>query len=279
LAAVLFLPGSVMTLAGGALFGPVLGTLYNLTGATLGATLAFLIARHLDSGWVVRKAGGRVRQLADGVEQEGWKFVAFVRLVPIFPFNLLNYALGLTRLKLGHYILGTFVFMFPGAVAYTYAGYAGWEAFAGGQDLVEKGLLALSLLAAAAFLPGLVTTLRRGPVIRPADVQRQLDAGEKILVLDVRSSADFLGKEGHVRDAVNVPIETLSKQGGQLEDYLDCPVAVIGESDGSAARAARVLSRRGFAGVRVVRGGMGAWISAGLPTVRDGTSEHKNGYR
>jgi uncharacterized membrane protein YdjX (TVP38/TMEM64 family) len=70
-AAVLFLPGWVLTLAGGALFGPVLGTFYNLTGATLGASLAFLIARYLASDWVARKAGGRVKQLIDGVENEG----------------------------------------------------------------------------------------------------------------------------------------------------------------------------------------------------------------
>jgi len=124
-AAVLFLPGSVLTLAGGALFGPVLGTIYNLTGATLGATLAFLIARYLASDWVADKTGGRVKQLINGVEGEGWRFVAFVRLVPLFPFNLLNYALGLTRLRLLHYILATYVFMLPGAIAYTYLGYAG----------------------------------------------------------------------------------------------------------------------------------------------------------
>src|SRR3990172_13085141 len=94
LGSVLFLPGSVLTLAGGALFGPVLGTLYNLTGATAGATLAFLTARYLASEWVERKAEGRLKQIMDGVESEGWRFVAFVRLVPIFPFHLLDYALG-----------------------------------------------------------------------------------------------------------------------------------------------------------------------------------------
>ena len=102
LAAVLFLPGSALTLAGGALFGPVLGTFYNLTGATLGATLAFLIARYLAADWITNKTGERVKQLINGVEGEGWRFVAFVRLVPLFPFNLLNYALGLTRLRLLH---------------------------------------------------------------------------------------------------------------------------------------------------------------------------------
>ena len=162
LAAVLFLPGTVLTLAGGALFGPVLGTLYNLTGATLGATLAFLIARYLASDWVADKTGGRVKQLINGVEGEGWRFVAFVRLVPLFPFNLLNYALGLTRLRLLHYILATYVFMLPGAIAYTYLGYAGREAVAGGEGMIQKGLLALALLAVVAFLPRLIGKLRRG---------------------------------------------------------------------------------------------------------------------
>ncbi len=130
---VLFLPGSVLTLAGGALFGPVWGTLYNLTGATLGATLAFLIARYLASDWVARKASGWMKQLMDGVEKEGWHFVAFVRLMPLFPFNLLNYALGITRISLLHYIVASYLFMLPGALAYTYLGYAGREAIAGGE--------------------------------------------------------------------------------------------------------------------------------------------------
>ena len=150
LAAVLFLPGSVITLAGGALFGPVLGTLYNLTGATLGATLAFLIARYLASDWVSERAGGRVKQLIQGVEGEGWRFVAFVRLVPLFPFNLLNYALGLTRLGVLPYVIATCIFMLPGAFAYTYLGYAGREAVAGGEGMIRKALVALALLAVVA---------------------------------------------------------------------------------------------------------------------------------
>ena len=96
----LFLPGSVITLAGGALFGPVWGTFYSLTGATAGAAAAFLVARYLASDWVHRKAGGWTKQLIEGVDKEGWRFVAFVRLVLLFPFNLLNYALGLTRIPL-----------------------------------------------------------------------------------------------------------------------------------------------------------------------------------
>jgi uncharacterized membrane protein YdjX (TVP38/TMEM64 family) len=159
-AAVLFLPGSVLTLAGGALFGPLWGTLWNLTGATLGAALAFLVARYLAADWVQRRAGPRLQRLNDGVAAEGWRFVAFTRLVPLFPFNLLNYALGLTRIPFPAYLLATWVFMLPGALAYTYLGFTGREAVAGGQDLIQKGLIALALLAAAAFLPRLVRKLR-----------------------------------------------------------------------------------------------------------------------
>ena len=74
-------PGSVLTLAGGSLFGPVLGTFVNLTGATLGATLAFLLSRYLASDWVEQKTGGRLKQLKDGVEGEGWRCGSAGRLL------------------------------------------------------------------------------------------------------------------------------------------------------------------------------------------------------
>jgi len=157
---VLFFPGAILTLAGGAIFGPVWGTLYNLTGATIGAGIAFLLARYLASDWVEKKAGGRLAQLKGGVEEEGWRFVAFVRLVPLFPFNVLNYALGLTRIKFWHYLLTSYVCMFPGAVAYTYLGYAGREAAAGGEGLIQKGLLALALIAVSLFLPRVIKRMR-----------------------------------------------------------------------------------------------------------------------
>jgi uncharacterized membrane protein YdjX (TVP38/TMEM64 family) len=160
LGTVLFLPGIVLTLAGGILFGPAWGTLYNLTGATLGATLAFLLARHLAGDWVRRRSGPRLRRLIEGVEAEGWRFVAFTRLVPLFPFNLLNYALGLTRIPLGQYVLASALCMFPGAIAYTWLGYAGSEAATGSEGWVQKLLLALALLATAGFLPRLVRRLR-----------------------------------------------------------------------------------------------------------------------
>ena len=268
IAAVLFLPGSVLTLAGGALFGPVLGTLYNLAGATLGATLAFLVARYLASDWVAGRAGGRVKQLINGVEGEGWRFVAFVRLVPLFPFNLLNYALGLTRLRLMHYIIATFVFMLPGAIAYTYLGYAGREAVAGGEGLIQKGLLAIALLAVVAFLPRLIGTLRRGPTMNTEDFSRRLETDSNLLVLDVRTVEDFVGEQGHIDGAVNIPVEELQQRMAELGDHLEQPVAIVCRTDRRSAKAALLLTEEGFADVHVVRGGMTNWIEAGLPVTR-----------
>jgi len=268
LAAVLFLPGSVLTLAGGALFGPVLGTFYNLTGATLGATLAFLIARYLASDWVAERTGGRVRQLINGVEGEGWRFVAFVRLVPLFPFNLLNYALGLTRLRLVPYVIATYIFMLPGAIAYTYLGYAGREAIAGGEGMIQKGLLALALLAVVAFLPRLIGNLRRGPMIDIPEFRQRLDTENNLLVLDVRTPEDFVGEQGHIEEAVNIPVENLQQRMDEIANYLEQPVAIVCRTDKRSAKAALLLTEEGFADVHVVRGGMTKWIEAGLPVVR-----------
>lgn len=162
LAAVLFLPGTIMTLAGGALFGPLWGFAFNLTGATLGATLAFLSARYISGDWVARRGGARLQALVRGVEDEGWRFVVFVRLVPLFPFNLSNYALGLTRIPLLHYVIASFCAMAPGAFVYTWLGHAGREALTDGEDPARTLLLALGLLAALIFLPRVIKRLRRG---------------------------------------------------------------------------------------------------------------------
>ena len=168
LGTVLFVPGAIFGLAGGVLFGPVWGSVLNLIGATLGATLAFLAARYFAADWVRRKAGGRLDRLIAGVEAEGWRFVAFVRLVPLFPFNLLNYALGLTRIPLAHYVVASLICMAPGTIAFTYLGYAGREAFAGGETLVRTGLIALGLLALAAFIPRIVRRIRAAGPGEPA---------------------------------------------------------------------------------------------------------------
>jgi len=268
IAAVLFLPGSVLTLAGGALFGPLLGTFYNLTGATLGAALAFLVARYLASDWVAARSGGRLKQLINGVESEGWRFVAFVRLVPLFPFNLLNYALGVTRIRFSHYLLATYVCMLPGAVAYTYLGYAGREAVGGGEGLIQKALLALALLAVVAFLPRLIGRLREGPMLGITELKQRLDAGDDALLLDVRTGADFVGEQGHIEGAMNIALEELPARLDDISDYQERPVFIVCRTDRRSARAALLLAERGFADVHVARGGMTDWIRNGYPVTR-----------
>ncbi len=260
---IFFLPGSVLTLAGGALFGPVWGTFYNLTAATIGAIISFVAARYLAHDWVEQKTGGRLKALKQGVEGEGWKFVAFVRLVPLFPFNLLNYALGLTKIKLSHYSISTYIFMLPGAIAYTYLGYAGREAVAGGEGLIQKIMLAFALLAIVGFLPSLIGRLRRGPTMDVETLKSKLDSAEDILLLDVRSTEDYVGEQGHVKNAVSIPVEELEQRLSEIENFMEKTVTTICRTDKRSAKAAQILTKHGFADVHVVSNGMTAWHKAG----------------
>ena len=160
IAPVAFLPGSPLTLTGGVLFGPLWGTVYTIFGATGGATIAFLMARYLAGSWVERNATGILGRVKHGVEHEGWRFVAFTRLVPLFPFNLLNYALGLTNISLRSYIIATFFCMLPGSAGYSYLGYAGRELLAGEDHTVRTLLVAVAVVAALVLLPLMVRRWR-----------------------------------------------------------------------------------------------------------------------
>ncbi|MBF0152202.1 MAG: TVP38/TMEM64 family protein [Magnetococcales bacterium] len=160
LATTLFMPGSILTLASGALFGPWLGTSLSLIGAGIGSGTAFLISRHLAGDWVARRSGNMAKRLLAGVEAEGWRFVAFARLMPLFPFNLLNYALGLTRIRFDHFLLTSVICMIPGATAYAWLGFAGKEAASGDAHAVQTGLWALGLLALALTIPRWIRRIR-----------------------------------------------------------------------------------------------------------------------
>ena len=261
---VLFLPGSVLTLAGGALFGPVWGTFYNLTGATLGATLAFLVARYIASDWVTQRTSGWVKQLMDGVEKEGWRFVAFVRLIPLFPFNLLNYALGLTRIPLLQYIVASYLFMLPGALAYTYLGYAGREAIAGGEGMIQKGMLALALLGLVSFLPSLIRRLRGASAsesasLTSAALKEKIAQGEDIVVLDVRNTKDYNGDLGHIDGSLNIPLDELPQRLSEIEARRDLPLAVICRTNRMSGKAVTLLHDAGFKQALLVNDGMIGW--------------------
>lgn len=159
-AGLLFVPATPLTLAGGVLFGTFEGTLYALAAAVLSSAVAFLAARHIGGDWMRDRAGPRLARLVDGVNAEGWRFVAFVRLVPIFHFSLLNYALGLTGIGFRVYLVTTAICMVPGTLAYAYVGDAGAKAI-GGEGGVRGLLIGIGVLAALAFLPRLVQRWRR----------------------------------------------------------------------------------------------------------------------
>ena len=122
-ATVAFVPGSALTLAAGFIFGVPFGTLYTFVGATLGAAAAFLVARYMARGAIERRIEGNAKFAAvdRAVGREGFKIVALLRLSPVFPFNLLNYSLGLTRVRFRDYLAAS-VAMLPGTLLYVFYG-------------------------------------------------------------------------------------------------------------------------------------------------------------
>jgi len=120
IATIFFIPGSIITFIGAVLFGTWLGTTYTVIGATIGATLAFLIARVGGREFIEKIVKGRFITFDEGIEKNGFKINLIFRLVPLFPFNMLNFALGLTKIKVKEYVSSTFIGIIPGTFVYTY---------------------------------------------------------------------------------------------------------------------------------------------------------------
>lgn len=265
---VLFVPGALLGLTGGVLFGPVWGTIFNLVGATLGAIAAFLVARYVAADWVRQRAGAGLERLIKGVEDEGWRFVAFARLVPLIPFNLLNYALGLTRIPVVAYILASLICMAPGTLAYTWLGYAGRQAIAGSDTAIHYVLMGLALLAAVAFVPRLLRRLKseeRVHWIEVGELAPRLDGAKDIAIIDVRGPDEFAGPLGHIPNARNLPLAELPRRVQELGAQTEIPIVLVCRTDKRSASAAALLDAAGFRDVCVLRGGMVRWNEAGLP--------------
>jgi uncharacterized membrane protein YdjX (TVP38/TMEM64 family) len=144
-APVLALPGAPLSLAGGYLFGGLWGTVYTVIGAGTGATLAFLLARFLGREFVGKILKGKVQALDEGIAGHGLQVVFFLRLVPLMPFNLLNYAAGLSRVSLRHYVIATYFGIIPGTFAYVYLG-SNLSSVGSGPFFLAVGLLVLLML-------------------------------------------------------------------------------------------------------------------------------------
>lgn len=272
---VAFVPGSLFALAGGVLFGPVWGSALNLAGATLGASLAFLTARYLAGDWALRKTGSSLKKLVSGVEAEGWRFVAFVRLVPLFPFNLTNYAFGLTRIGFLPYVITSFICMAPGAIAYTWLGYAGREAVVGNSSAIKYGLLALGLLAAIAFLPRLFSRLKTAETgwIEADDLDRQIKSGKDLTIIDVRGEDEFIGPLGHIPSALNIPLGEIPLRLTEINARIGQPVILVCKTDKRSAQAAKLLGKASSQDLQVLRGGMEQWSRNGFEIINVGAKQ------
>ena len=161
LAVAAFVPGSLLTLAGGAIFGVGAGTAYVFCAALLGSSLGFLIARYVARGAVERRLAGNEKFAAidRAVGGQGRWIVFLLRLSPVFPFSLLNYALGLTSVRFADYLVAS-VGMLPGTLLYVYSGKAVGDvaALAGGAQH-ERGASEFALLAVGLCATAIVTVL------------------------------------------------------------------------------------------------------------------------
>ncbi|MDE0481147.1 MAG: TVP38/TMEM64 family protein [Candidatus Poribacteria bacterium] len=158
-ATLFFLPGLPITVLSGIAFGPVWGVVYVWISATVGVSLAFLVARYVARGLVENWVSGndQFRRIDEKVEQEGWRILMFTRLVPIFPFNLQNYAYGLTKIKFPTYVLVSSIFMLPGTIAYVQIG----GALVSGEGNLDKTLIYLSIAGVLIVLVSLIPKFLR----------------------------------------------------------------------------------------------------------------------
>jgi uncharacterized membrane protein YdjX (TVP38/TMEM64 family) len=161
IATVVGIPATFFTLGAGAIFGLWQGVTWTLIGASIGAIAAFLIAKFLAREWVEKHfvEGDRLQKLDRGIAEKGFWFVLSIRLAPLFPFNLVNYLLGLTSLSVRDYSLATVIGIIPGTFAYTWLGQEGLEAFSGTGRWQLFG--ALGLLALLSLAPIVVPIIRR----------------------------------------------------------------------------------------------------------------------
>ncbi|NEO87295.1 MAG: TVP38/TMEM64 family protein [Spirulina sp. SIO3F2] len=146
-------PGTILTIAGGVVFGLWWGTLWSVLGATLGAIAAFCLARYLLHDWVQQRFGQhrQLHRFQRSVRRMPLRFVLAVRFAPISPFNLVNFLLGLTPISLRTYAIGTFFGIIPGSLAYTWLGITGQKAIQDG--MVLPLFMALMLLSGLSILP------------------------------------------------------------------------------------------------------------------------------
>ena len=153
IASLLFVPRTLMGLVAGGVFDFWWGLLWAATGSVLGAVAGFLVARYVNSGMIDLESLPRLGPVLQRAEAGGWRAVTMLRLIPVIPHSFSNYALGLTRLSLGGYALGSLLGQLPMTIAYVSFGAAGGRAVAGNQDWLVPAIVGSLALAASILLP------------------------------------------------------------------------------------------------------------------------------
>jgi uncharacterized membrane protein YdjX (TVP38/TMEM64 family) len=155
-ASLLFVPRTLLALVAGLIFGVGWGLVWAATGSLAGAVTGFLLARCLSAGVTDAAWAARIRPVLDKVEQGGWRGVAILRLIPVIPHSLANYGLGLTRLRLGPYVLGSLLGQLPMTIAYVDFGAAGGRLMFDGAGWLGPSLIGAVVLTLSLFIPALV---------------------------------------------------------------------------------------------------------------------------
>ena len=155
-ASIVFIPRTVLAIAAGLLFGTVGGFLWATVGSTAGAIAGFILARYVNSGLLEPERMPKLGPLLVKAEAGGWRAVAALRLIPVIPQPVTNYGLGLTRLSLWNYTLGTLIGSVPMTVAYVEFGTAGDNVLTGGANWLIPTLIGAVVLAASVVLPKLM---------------------------------------------------------------------------------------------------------------------------
>jgi len=179
-ACVFFIPGSLLTLGAGTIYGVVTGSILVSISSVLGATTAFLVGRYFARGFISKKIEGNARFSAidNAVAAEGWKIVGLTRLSPIFSFNLLNYAYGLTRVSLKEYVLASWIGMLPGTVMYVYIGSLAGDLATLGTETAAASSTAKWIINIVAFLATVLVTVYVTKIAKKALAARVTDGGE-----------------------------------------------------------------------------------------------------
>jgi uncharacterized membrane protein YdjX (TVP38/TMEM64 family) len=161
-ASLTFVPRSLLGLAAGIVFGVWWGLLWAALGSVIGAVAGFLLARYIHAAMFDRARWTRFAAVLERAERGGWRTVTLIRLVPVIPHSLSNYALGLTRLRLGDYALGSLLGQLPLTIAMVDLGAAGERAMHGAGDWLWPTVIGLGALAVTVIIPALVRRKGRG---------------------------------------------------------------------------------------------------------------------